>query len=211
MRPPGRSPELRIAGAWQVTAVAFLPGRSEPPGELKAVMALVAAGDHEAFARLYDAVAGPVFGLVRRILRDEAQSEEVTQDVMLEVWRGAARYDPLRGEVLPWVMTIAHHRAVDRVRHCEAAADRDRTVAAGSRETPFDEAAEGAGTRMERQQVRHCLRRLTDLQRESVLLAFYQGLTHREVAERLSTPLGTVKTRMRDGLIRLRDCLGAGS
>ncbi|WP_428846375.1 ECF RNA polymerase sigma factor SigK [Kitasatospora hibisci] len=195
-----------------MSSVAFLRrGEAEPPSDLRTVMEHVARGDHEAFARLYDAVAGPVFGLVRRVLRDEAQSEEVMQDVMLEVWRGAARYDPDRGEVMSWVMTIAHRRAVDRVRHCRAAADRDQKAAAGTRETPFDEVAERAEAHLDQQQVRHCLRRLTDLQRESVLLSFYQGLTYREVAERLRAPLGTVKTRMRDALIRLRDCLGAGS
>ncbi|MFD7417000.1 ECF RNA polymerase sigma factor SigK [Kitasatospora purpeofusca] len=194
-----------------MNSVVFLHGRPEPPADLKTVMERVTRGDHQAFARLYDAVAGPVFGLVRRVLRDEAQSEEVMQDVMLEVWRGAARYDPGRGDVMPWVMTIAHRRAVDRVRRCRTAADRDRKAAAGAQDTPFDDVAERAEAHLEHQQVRHCLRRLTDLQRESVLLAFYQGLTYREVAERLDAPLGTVKTRMRDALIRLRDCLGVGS
>ncbi|MEV0192980.1 ECF RNA polymerase sigma factor SigK [Kitasatospora purpeofusca] len=194
-----------------MSSVVFLHGRPEPPHDLKAVMARVSQGDQQAFAHLYDAVAGPVFGLVRRVLRDEAQSEEVMQDVMLQVWRGAAHYDPARGEVMPWVMTIAHRRAVDRVRYCRAAADRDRAAVAGAQETPFDDVAERAETHLDHQQVRHCLRGLTDLQRESVLLAYYQGLSYREVAERLHTPLGTVKTRMRDALIRLRDCLGVGS
>ncbi|MFE4519168.1 ECF RNA polymerase sigma factor SigK [Kitasatospora sp. NPDC056783] len=186
-------------------------GRPEPSGDLKNVMERVALGDHAAFARLYDAVAGPVFGLVRRVLWDEAQSEEVTQDVMLEVWRGASRYDPRCGEVMAWVMTIAHRRAVDRVRYCRAVADHDRKAAAAHQETAFDDVAERVQANAEQQQVRQCLHRLTDLQRESVLLAYYQGLTYTQVAERLCAPLGTVKTRLRDALIRLRDCLGAGS
>ncbi|MER6401841.1 ECF RNA polymerase sigma factor SigK [Kitasatospora sp. NPDC001603] len=194
-----------------MNSVAYLYPPAEPPRNLKDLMARVTRGDHEAFGQLYDAVAGPVYGLVRRVLRDEAQSEEVTQEVMLEVWRGAARYEPHRGDVVPWVMTIAHRRAVDRVRHCQAAAERDQRAAARGRETPFDEVAEQAQTHLDQQQVRHCLRGLTGPQRESVLLAYYHGLTYREVAERLSTPLGTVKSRMRDALIRLRDCLEAGS
>ncbi|MGW4893171.1 ECF RNA polymerase sigma factor SigK [Kitasatospora sp. NPDC004240] len=194
-----------------MNSIAYLHGQPDAHGDLKTVMEHVTRGDHAAFARLYDVLAGPVFGLVRRVLRDEAQSEEVMQDVMLEVWRGAARYDPHRGEVVPWVMTIAHRRAVDRVRYCRAAADRDQKAAAANQETSFDEVAEQAQAHGEQQQVRRCLRRLTDLQRESVLLAFYQGLTYPEVAKRLGAPLSTVKTRMRDALIRLRDCLGAGS
>ncbi|MFI8085333.1 ECF RNA polymerase sigma factor SigK [Kitasatospora sp. NPDC086009] len=191
-----------------MNSVVFLHGRPEPPADLKTVMAQVTRGDHQAFTSLYDALSGPVFSLVRRILRDQAQSEEVMQDVMLEVWRAAARYDPDRGEVTAWVMTIAHRRAVDRVRRCRSAADRDQKAAAAAQDTPFDDVAERAEAHLDHQQVRHCLRRLTDLQRESVLLAFYKGLTYREVSEQLRTPLGTVKTRMRDALIRLRDCLG---
>ncbi|MER5640178.1 sigma-70 family RNA polymerase sigma factor [Kitasatospora sp. NPDC002227] len=179
--------------------------------ELKELVAKVAFGDHDAFGRLYDAVAGPVFGLVRRVLRDSAQSEEVTQEVMLELWRTAARYRPDRGEVLPWVLTMAHRRAVDRVRSAQAAADRDQLAAARSHTPVFDETAEQAEGRLEREQVRRCLRTLTELQRESVTLAYYRGYSYREVADMLGAPLGTVKTRMRDGLIRLRDCLGVGS
>ncbi|MDJ0382468.1 ECF RNA polymerase sigma factor SigK [Streptomyces sp. G-G2] len=171
-------------------------------------MARVAQGDQDAFAALYDVIAGPVFGIVLKVLRDRAQSEEVTQEVMIEIWRGAARYQPAQGSVMTWTATLAHRRAVDRVRSAQAAAHRDHNDAVGAQVRPFDEVSEQVETRLESEQVRRCLRRLTDLQRETVTLAYYQGLTYREVAETLGTPLPTIKTRMRDGLIRLRDCMG---
>ncbi|MEU6232092.1 sigma-70 family RNA polymerase sigma factor [Kitasatospora sp. NPDC047058] len=182
------------------------PQRRGP--DLRELVAQVAFGDQVAFGHLYDAAAGPVFGLVRRVLRDPAQSEEVTQEVMLEVWRNAARYQPERGEVMSWVLTIAHRRAVDRVRSAQAAGEREQKAAARSHVPPFDEVAEQVEGRLEREQVRRCLKGLTELQRESVSMAYYRGFSYREVADMLGVPLGTVKTRMRDGLIRLRDCLG---
>jgi RNA polymerase sigma-70 factor (ECF subfamily) len=172
------------------------------------LLALVARGDEAAFGRLYDLAAGMVFGLVRRVLRDEAQSEEVFQEVMLEVWRTASRFDQDRGKATTWMMTMAHRRAVDRVRSAQASANRDERVAAMTVDTPFDEVVEQVTDRIEQRKVRRCLSSLTDLQRESVLLAYYQGYSYPEVSTLLSVPLGTVKTRMRDGLIRLRACLG---
>jgi RNA polymerase sigma-70 factor, ECF subfamily len=166
----------------------------------------VARGDQGAFEQVYEHVAGPVYGLVLRVVRDPAQSEEVAQEVLVDVWRTASRYDEKRGSALAWVMTLAHRRAVDRVRSAQAAADRDQRAARAERE--HDEVAEHVEARLEREQVRRCLGALTDLQRESVTLAYYSGYTYREVAELLRVPLGTVKTRMRDGLIRMRDCLG---
>ncbi|MFI0966321.1 sigma-70 family RNA polymerase sigma factor [Streptomyces sp. NPDC021080] len=176
--------------------------------DLPDLMARVARGDQEAFASLYDVVAGPVLGIVRGVLRDRAQSEEVAQEVLVEVWRTAARYRPERGSVINWVLTLTHQRAVDRVRSVEAAAAREHRAALLDRTPEFDEVAEQVEARLEREQVRRCLRTLTELQRQSVALAYYRGLTYREVAELLAAPLGTVKTRLRDGLIRLRDCLG---
>ncbi|MBF4137415.1 MULTISPECIES: sigma-70 family RNA polymerase sigma factor [Streptomyces] len=191
------------------------PVRIGPPPsavpDLEALMGQVAVGDRDAFTTVYDAVAGPVLGLVRRVLRDPAQSEEVAQEVLVEVWRTAARYRPAKGTVMAWVMTLAHRRAVDRVRSAQAAADREERAALLDRTPAFDEVAEQVETRLEREQVRRCLRTLTELQRESVSLAYYRGLAYREVAELLSVPLGTVKTRLRDGLIRLRDCLGVSA
>ncbi len=172
------------------------------------LMRRVARGDEQAFERVYDIVIGPVYGAVRRIVRDPAQSEEVAQEVMVELWRSAARYAPERGSVLTFVMTLAHRRAVDRVRSAQAAADREEHVGRREATRPFDEVAEQVATRFEQEQVRRCLGTLTELQRESVVLAYYGGRTYKEVGELLETPLGTIKTRLRDGLIRLRDCLG---
>jgi len=170
----------------------------------------VARGDERAFAELYDVVSARVYGLIRRVLRDPAQSEEVAQEVMVEIWRTAARFDGTRGSATAWIFTIAHRRAVDRVRSEQAGADRVRRVAASSAETPYDDVVETATARIEQQQVRRCLDGLTDLQREAITLAYYGGNSYREVADLLGTALPTVKTRMRDGLIRMRDCLGVG-
>jgi RNA polymerase sigma-70 factor (ECF subfamily) len=175
------------------------------PSEL---LVLVARGDRDAFAALYDVVSGPVLGLVTSVLRDPAQSEEVTQEVLVEVWRTAARFRPDRGSAMTWVMTLAHRRAVDRVRSAQSAADREQRAALLDRVPAYDEVSEQVEARLEREQVRRCVGGLTELQREAVSLAYYRGLTYREVAELLALPLGTVKTRLRDGLIRLRDCLG---
>jgi RNA polymerase sigma-70 factor (ECF subfamily) len=184
-------------------------GRNPSAGpSLQDLMGEVARGDQDAFASVYDAVAGPVLGIVRRVLRDQAQSEEVAQEVLVEMWRTAARYRRDRGSVMNWVLTLAHQRAVDRVRSVEASAAREAKAALLDRTPEFDEVTEQVEARLEREQVRRCLRTLTELQRESVTLAYYRGLTYREVAELLALPLGTVKTRLRDGLIRLRDCLG---
>ena len=171
---------------------------------------LVARGDREAFEQLYQDMAGPVYGLIRRVLRDPAQAEEVAQEVMVEIWRTSSRFDRAKGSPRAWMLTIAHRRAVDRVRSEQSAHDREAKVAARSNEIEFDEVTETVEARLEAQRVRHCLGGLTELQRESVTLAYYDGYTYPQVAELLQAPLGTVKTRMRDGLTRMRDCLGVG-
>lgn len=171
----------------------------------------VARGDQTAYERLYDRVAGQVYGVVRRVVRDPSQSEEVTQEVLVEVWRTAARFDPDRGSAGTWILTMAHRRAIDRVRSEQASRDRNHRVGAAEQRREFDEVAERVEVTFEHEQVRGALGTLTELQREAVELAYYKGHTYREVAELLGTPLGTVKTRMRDGLIRLRDALGVAS
>ena len=175
------------------------------------LLARVGRGDEPAFTSFYDLVSARVYGLIRRVLRDPAQAEEVAQEVMLEVWRTAARFDAGKGSATAWVFTIAHRRAVDRVRSEQSSAERVRKVAAASAETPYDDVVEAATARIEQQQVRRCLDALTELQREAIALAYYGGHSYREVAERLDAGLPTIKTRMRDGLIRMRDCLGVSS
>jgi len=173
--------------------------------DLAPLLARVARGDHEAFEAVYDQLAGPVYGLVRKVLRDPAQSEEIAQEVLLEVWRTASRFDPERGSAAAWVMTIAHRRAVDRVRSETAAALREQKVLPGP--VTGEDVAELVETALDRQRVRRCLGTLTTLQAESVKLAYYGGYTYAQVAELLGVALGTVKTRIRDGLIRMRDCM----
>lgn len=185
-----------------------LTGVTEPGPDLQELMHHVARGDTDAFAEVYDRVSGPVFGLVRSVLRDPAQAEEVAQEVMVELWRRAAHFQRDKGSAMGWIMTLAHRRAVDRVRSAQAASDREEKAALLDRTPAFDEVTEQVEARLEAEQVRRCLRTLTELQHQSVTLAYYRGLTYREVAELLALPLGTVKTRLRDGLIRLRDCLG---
>ncbi|MFF4894505.1 sigma-70 family RNA polymerase sigma factor [Micromonospora chersina] len=178
------------------------------PPDVEELLQRVGRGDEVAFASLYDVVAPKVLGLARRVLRDPGLAEEVAQEALVQVWRTAARFDPGRGSALGWVLTVAHRRAVDRVRSEQALADRTQRAAAAGMEVPFDEVAESVSARLDREQVRRCLGGLTALQREAVTLAYYGGYTYREVAEQLKSPLPTIKTRMRDGLIRMRDCLG---
>ena len=180
--------------------------RPDPPGDLAARLRLVARGDAAAFDAVYDQVAASVFGIVRRVIRDPAQSEEVTQDVLLEIWRNAAKFDAERGSAIAWVMTVAHRRAVDRVRSVQKESERERRAATAG--IPYDEVAEAVESSLEHERVRRCLGSLTDLQRESVTMAYYGGYTYGQVAGLLGVPAGTIKTRMRDALIRLRDCLG---
>jgi RNA polymerase sigma-70 factor (ECF subfamily) len=196
-----------VSDVWRLVSGAPAPGESRPPS-LEDLMRQVSFGDEAAFERLYDQLSAPVFGLIRRVLRDRAQAEEVTQEVMVEVWRTASRFDPARGSALSWVLTMAHRRAVDRVRSAQAATSREERVARMSEDVAYDQVSETVTTRIESERVRRCLGGLTELQRQAVTLAYYGGYSYPEVAGLLQVPLGTVKTRMRDGLVRLRDCMG---
>jgi RNA polymerase sigma-70 factor (ECF subfamily) len=195
-----------------VTLRSVPAGEPEPgPGDrLGLLLDRCARGDHDAFEQVYDTMAGPVLGIATTVVRNRALAEEVAQDVLVEVWRTSSRYQAARGSARGWIMTIAHRRAVDRVRREQADSNRDERVARRDDERPYDHVADEVEANVEREQVRRCLDSLTDLQRESVALAYYDGYTYREVAQLLHTPLGTVKTRLRDGLVRLRDCMGVG-
>lgn len=173
-----------------------------------ALLVKAATGDQLAFAALYDALGSRVFGLARRIVGNPTQAEEVTQEAFLEVWRRAPDFDPALGSGVSWVLRIAHSRSVDRVRRERASRDRDDRVARRDIAPAFDPVVERVVATLEHQQVRRALDVLTDLQREAVVLAYYEGLTHREISERLGAPLGTIKTRLRDGLLRLEGALG---
>lgn len=172
---------------------------------------LVGGGDQDAFAQVYDALAPTVHGTALAVLRDHDHAAEVTQEVMVEVWRTAARFEPARGSARAWVATLARRRAVDRVRAVQAQRNRDQAAIDGDVARPYDVVAEQVEESLEAARVRHCLGGLTDTQREAVELAYYGGNSYREVAERLGAALPTVKSRIRDGLIRLRDCLGVTS
>ena len=173
--------------------------------DVDALVARVALGDSDAFERLYDELSPAVHGVARRVIRDPARAEDVTQEVFLEVWRKASRFDRDLGKGKTWVMTIAHRRAVDAVRRNEAAKRTDQHAAPD--EISHDEPADRVIAAEEHGDVRNCLDTLTELQLESVRLAYFNGYTYNEVATLLEKPLPTIKTRMRDGLIRLRDCL----
>jgi len=182
----------------------------DPGTSLGALLRRCATGDEECFAELYDLTSRRVHGLVLRVVRDPAQAEEVTQEVYLQVWRTASRYDESKGSALAWLMTLAHRRAVDRVRSAEAASRHDTTYHQGAHAVPHDTTAEGAESSIEARRVRNALAELTKVQREALELAYFGGYTHTEVATMLDLPVGTAKTRIRDGLIRLRDAMGVG-
>lgn len=193
-----------------------LPSRSAPEvlderGRLAGLLRSAARGDEAAFAEVYDGTAARLHGLVIRVVRDRAQAEEVTQEVYLEAWRQSARFDEGKGTVLSWLMTIAHRRAVDRVRSAEANTRRDSTYEQARREVAHDQTQETAIANVEARRVRQAVATLTDAQRDAIELAYFGGYTHTEVATLLELPLGTAKTRIRDGLIRLRDALGVRS
>ena len=176
--------------------------------DLDTLLRRVAQRDRGAFAAFYDATSSRVDGTVLRVLRDPGYSEETTQEVYLQVWRTAESYDPASGTPLAWLLTVAHRRAVDRVRSEQAAGKRDFRYGTTSIERPADDVSDAVISGDERRRVTACLEGLTDTQRECVELAYYGGMTYVQVSERLAANLGTVKSRMRDALRSLRNCLG---
>ena len=185
-------------------------GGAASADELNELLTLSARGDQAAFAALYDAASARCYGLALRVVRDPAQAEEVAQEAFLDVWRNSARYDAQRGSAISWMLTIVHRKAVDRVRSAESASRRDTTYHQQNPATEHDETAAAATASLEAQRVRGALAQLTDVQREAIELAYLGGYTHTEVAGLLKLPVGTAKTRIRDGLIRLRDHMGVG-
>jgi RNA polymerase sigma-70 factor (ECF subfamily) len=177
--------------------------------DLDALLRRVARRDADAFARFYDHTRARVYGLITRVLRDAGYSEETTQEVYLEVWRTAGAYDSSRGSALSWLMTMAHRRAIDRVRSEQSAGQRESRYGAATVERPGDQVADYAIAADERRRVAACLDSLTDVQRQCIEMAYYGGLTYAEVSQRLSANLSTIKSRMRDALRGLRGCLGA--
>lgn len=190
-----------------MTAHAGLPVTLIHVTDLDALLRRVARRDTDAFAMFYDNTRSRVYGLVTRVLRDPGYSEETTQEVYLQVWRSADNFDPAAGSALSWLMTLAHRRAVDRVRSEQAASQRESRYGASNVETPTDHVSDTVILRDEREQVIQCLDGLTDLQRQCIQMAYYDGLTYLQVSERLAANLATVKSRMRDALRGLRNCL----
>ena len=191
-----------------------VPGREPGTGPAAPVLAELlsrcARGDEAAFADLYDATSARAYGLAVRVVRDPAQAQEVTQEAYLDVWRTASRFDSEKGSAVSWLLTIVHRKAVDRVRSAEAATRRDIAYQDANRVVEHDSTAEAAEASFEARRVRTALAGLTQVQREALTLAYYGGYTHTQVATMLDLPVGTAKTRIRDGLIRLRDALGVG-
>jgi RNA polymerase sigma-70 factor (ECF subfamily) len=185
--------------------------RADSATELGQLLRLASRGDQQAFAKLYDATSTRVFGLALRIVRDPAQAEEVAQEAFLEIWRTASRFNPDKGSAPAWMLTIVHRKSVDRVRSAESSTRRDNRYHEQNQTVDHDSTADAAHASMEARRVRTAMESLTAVQREALELAYFGGYTHTEVASMLDLPVGTAKTRIRDGLIRLRDTMGVAS
>ncbi|QFG70362.1 sigma-70 family RNA polymerase sigma factor [Ornithinimicrobium pratense] len=197
-QPPGSDPST--AGA----------ARSSGAAPLDSLLGQVGRGDRAAFADLYDAVAPRLYGLAQRVVRDAAIAEEVTQEVFLQVWREADRFSPARGSALAWLLTLTHRRSVDRVRSEQAQSDRLHRYESHVTSVPYDTTAEEAVGRVEAGRVRTALDLVGEPHRTALQLAYLEGLTHREVAQQTGVPLGTAKTRIRDGLHKIRHAMTGG-
>ncbi|GAC1484165.1 MAG: sigma-70 family RNA polymerase sigma factor [Pseudarthrobacter sp.] len=182
----------------------YAPAPEDPAHYLAALLYKTGLGCHEAFTQFYVRTSRRVFGVVRRVVVDPGLSEEVAQEVFVAVWQDASKYDPVLGSPTAWLLTIAHRRAVDKVRSHQNSTNRDARWAAASWTRPYDEVSDSFTDRMEVLQLMDSLAAISPLQREAIVLAYFGPLTYREVAERLSEPLPTIKSRIRDGLKQLR-------
>ncbi|MDT0263941.1 ECF RNA polymerase sigma factor SigK [Jatrophihabitans lederbergiae] len=183
------------------------PPALHPSPDLVELVHAAACGDENAFATFYALTSTRVYGMVLRVLRDTAQTSEVVQDIYLEVWQHSARFDVGKSGVLAWLLMIAHRRAVDRVRASQSALVRDDKYAALHTDRPYDCVTEHVLSSIEAQRVRSALGQLSTRHREAITLAYFSGHTQSEIAALLDIPLGTVKTRLRDGLGRLRELI----
>ncbi|MFP1603068.1 ECF RNA polymerase sigma factor SigK [Microbacterium sp. 2216-1] len=168
----------------------------------------IADGDQQAFAELYDLLSPRVFALILRVIVNRSQAEEVLQEVFLEIWQSAGRFAPNKGQGRSWVLTIAHRRAVDRVRASQSSADRDVRVGARDLDPARDVVSDEVESRLESHRLVRALKILPEAQQEALILAYYGGYSQSEISALVGIPLGTVKTRMRDGMSRLRGELG---
>ncbi|HET9873026.1 MAG TPA: ECF RNA polymerase sigma factor SigK [Propionibacteriaceae bacterium] len=201
----GHPPGETVAG---LNSAAPPRGRDEEADHLMELISRSARGHEDAFAELYDLTSARIYGLILRVLRSADHSAEVTQEVYVEIWRQAARYDPAKGSVLAWMTTMAHRRAIDRVRSVSSETARDERYAVRTVDREVDHVWDGVEQKLDVERVRKGMSSLTAIQREALTLAYFGGYTQSQVATLLKLPLGTVKTRIRDGLIGLRDALG---
>lgn len=195
----------------EATLTGSIHTQSVDSPDLVALLSRVASQDRDAFAVLYDAMSAAIYGTVLRAIRSKHHAEEVTQEVFLEIWRKAGAWDSRLGSPTTWMLVMARRRAVDRIRREESLKQREDRVAPTWTEPPRSEVEETITATENRNEVREVLSALSDVQREVIELAFFGDHTYVEVAEMLGLPLGTVKTRMRDGLIRLRRGFGIGT
>lgn len=202
---------LRHAGEVVIDGVEIPDDGGDASDHVGELLLLISRRDRSAFAQLYDMLSARVFGLILRVLVDRAQSEEVLQEVFLEIWQSADRFVPNKGRGRTWILTMAHRRAVDRVRSAQTSADRDLRVGFRDIGVGHDGVAEEVELRIEAERVAQALSTLPEAQREAITLAYFGGYSQSEVAALVGAPLGTVKTRMRDGLSRLRTEMGVTS
>jgi len=180
------------------------PPTTPGDGGIDGLLVGLAAGDNSCYRPLHDAVTDSVYRVAHRIVRDPHQAEEVRQEVLTEIWQRSARFDPAKGTALTWIMTMARARAIDRVRHSQRSKERDHLYSTGFFTRSVDFVSDSVNSDAQIGMIKQGLSALTPIQREALLLNHLHGLTQSEVAQLLQIPIGTVKTRVRDGLIRLR-------